>query len=117
LASFGPDEAKTATFRIWSMHLLLVTRVLSRHAAAAKLSCSARTLDRLRRAGEIDEISVSQGRVGICAGSLEEYIERQRNRKRRQQAEPTQTSSAFAATHLPIPALDNAKRRRTKSNA
>ena len=99
------------------MHLLLVTRVLSRLAAAAELSCSPRTLDRLRQAGQIDEISVSRGRVGICAESLEEYIERQRNRKRRQQGDPTQMSSAFAATHLPIPVLDNAKRRRGKNNA
>jgi hypothetical protein len=46
---------------------------------AAALNASTRTIDRLRKQGEIDEINIGQVMARICAASLDEYTSRRRN--------------------------------------
>jgi excisionase family DNA binding protein len=59
-----------------------MAKAITREAAASELSCSVRTIDRLRAAGELDEIAVGAG-VRILAASLDEYVDRKRNVRRR----------------------------------
>ena len=62
---------------------------ITREQAAAELSCSLRTVDRLRARGELDEIELSgEGGVRILTASLTAFLERKRNLRRGEAAEP-----------------------------
>jgi hypothetical protein len=55
-----------------------MAKAITRKAAAAELSCSVRTIDRLRESGELEEIAVGAA-VRILACSIDDLIERRRH--------------------------------------
>jgi len=79
-----------------------MARAITRTAAARELSCSERTIGRLREAGLLDEIVLGARGVRICAASLEEYIERGRNARRRREGVGEAAPSRFDAANLPL---------------
>lgn len=84
---------------------------LTKRAAAQWLDVSAKTIDRLRAAGELEAIKLTDGpggRVRISASSLQAYTER-----RRQQAAATEEP----AERFPIPALDALRAEKARRRA
>jgi hypothetical protein len=55
-----------------------MAKAITREVAAAELSCSVRTIDRLRASGELEEIALG-ARVRILACSLDALIDRRRH--------------------------------------
>ena len=75
---------------------------LTREQAAAELSCSVRTLDRLRERGELDWIELGTGGgIRILRDSLEAYVERQRNRRHNGNAEHEPLPDGVDVSNLP----------------
>jgi excisionase family DNA binding protein len=72
---------------------------LSKRAAAQWLDVSEKTVDRLRAAGELEALKLTDGpggRVRIEAASLQAYAERRRQQRTAQSAEPAERFPVLA---------------------
>jgi excisionase family DNA binding protein len=79
---------------------------ISKQEAAERLGCSAKTIDRLRAAGELHAVkrgSKTQSRIRIEAASLEAYEQRQT------EAAKPRPASDDIETRFPIPELEQAR--------
>jgi excisionase family DNA binding protein len=89
----------------------MATGYLSKRAAAQWLDVSGKTIDRLRAAGELEAIKLTDGpggRVRISASSLRAYAERRQQRT---------AASEEPAERFPIPALDALRAEKARGRA
>ena len=74
---------------------------MTREAAAAELSCSVKTIDRLRTEGKLDDFKLSErGGVRILTASLEAFVEGAKNRRRARNGAPEPASSGLDVSNV-----------------
>jgi hypothetical protein len=89
-------------------------KAVTRKQAAFILSCSERTVDTLRALGEIDEIELSEGGgVRICVDSIDAYIDRGRNARRRREGGPNVRAGSAVEVAAPLAAVKARLRERS----